>query len=102
RLWFVSAKHSEIDAFEYSKIPFHYGICGNFCEQQALHLLLHFRGSHIPFAVSWSLVAPCTICFPGSAFSIQNAQPQPQWMTDALLGPRQVEERETGTPINPK
>ena len=49
------------------------------------------------------LVISCALHYmsPWQCFSIQNAQPQPQWVTDALLGPRQGEERESGTPIDP-
>ena len=49
------------------------------------------------------LVVSCALHYmsPWQCFSIMNAQPQPQWATDALLGPRQGEERELGTPIDP-
>ncbi|MFM7989074.1 MAG: hypothetical protein ACKPKO_58150, partial [Candidatus Fonsibacter sp.] len=50
------------------------------------------------------LVISCALHYlsPWQCFSIQNAQPQPQWVTDALLGPRHGEEHKVVSPINPK
>ena len=39
---------------------------------------------------------------PWQTFSLQNAQPQPQWVHEALLGARQGEETEIGVPIEPR
>ena len=39
---------------------------------------------------------------PLQTFSLQNAQPQPQWIDEALLGARQGEETESGASVEPR
>jgi hypothetical protein len=50
------------------------------------------------------LVVSCALHYmsPLQTFSLQNAQPQPQWVDEALLGTRQGEETESGVPIEPR
>ena len=50
------------------------------------------------------LVVSCALHYmsPWQTFSLQNAQPQPQWVDEALLGSRQGEEAESGVPIEPR
>ena len=50
------------------------------------------------------LVVSCALHYisPWQTFSLQNAQPQPQWVDEALLGARQAEGAETGVLAEPR
>ena len=50
------------------------------------------------------IVVSCALHYmsPWQTFSLQNAQPQPQWVDEALLGSRQGEETESGVPFEPR